>query len=202
MIHAYDEFYLPIIQNKLGIIFEIATLKQKENLGDFGKSFLSSNICKRIEEADPVYVLGKSASELYALIKNIEPFNLELSDSLTPEFWTGYVLAYAQWYFNTSFENILANYSLNELIKNYFPYHEMDILKTMELFKNNLRKESKLSKIRRRQGLSQNDLSILSGVSSRLIRAYEQKTLDISKAQFQTVYALSKALCCEMEDLV
>lgn len=59
-----------------------------------------------------------------------------------------------------------------------------------------------LSKIRKKKGLSQSQLAKLSGVSVRMIQHYEQGVKDINKAESQTIYYLSQALSCRMEDLI
>lgn len=59
-----------------------------------------------------------------------------------------------------------------------------------------------LYKKRKKMNLSQEKLSDLSGVSVCSIRAYEQGTKDINKAQVYTLYKLSKVLKCNIEDLL
>lgn len=59
-----------------------------------------------------------------------------------------------------------------------------------------------LKEIRQKIGLSQRDLAERSGISLRMIQKYEQGQKDINKAQATTVYKLSKALKCNMEDLL
>ena len=59
-----------------------------------------------------------------------------------------------------------------------------------------------LSDIRKLKGLSQAQLSNLSGVSLRMIQKYEQGDKDIDKAQGLTLHCLSQALNCKMEDLI
>ena len=61
MIHPYDEYYLDIAQNKLVLMFEIAVYQEKMNIDDFSKKFIESEICQRLEKADPIYLAGKSA---------------------------------------------------------------------------------------------------------------------------------------------
>jgi transcriptional regulator with XRE-family HTH domain len=60
----------------------------------------------------------------------------------------------------------------------------------------------KLAEIRNERGLSQRQLSEESGVSVRMIQHYEQRVKDINKASAETIYRLSKALNCKMEDLI
>ena len=78
----------------------------------------------------------------------------------------------------------------------------MDISKSLELFTSRLPVVSKLKEFRKWKKLSQNELSLLSGVPVRTIKSYEQGTADISKAQAETLYSLSETLGCSIEDLI
>lgn len=60
----------------------------------------------------------------------------------------------------------------------------------------------KLKEIRLSRGLSQSQLAKLSDVKIGMIQKYEQGYKDINKAQVITVYKLSKALECRIEDLI
>lgn len=60
----------------------------------------------------------------------------------------------------------------------------------------------KLQEIRKENGLSQSQLAELSGVSVRMIQHYEQGSKDINKGSAITLYNLSKALKCTMENLI
>ena len=61
---------------------------------------------------------------------------------------------------------------------------------------------SKLKDIRTQVGLSQSELAEKSNVSIRMIQQYEQGIRNINKAQAETVYQLSKALSCKIEDII
>lgn len=61
---------------------------------------------------------------------------------------------------------------------------------------------SKLKEIRLSRELSQSQLSKKSGVGIKIIQSYEQKLRDINKAEALTVYKLSVALECKIEDLL
>lgn len=61
---------------------------------------------------------------------------------------------------------------------------------------------SKLKDIREKKNMSQSQLAKLSGVNFRTIQDYEQDKRSINKARVQTLYALSWALGCKIEDLV
>ena len=59
-----------------------------------------------------------------------------------------------------------------------------------------------LKRIRTASGMSQSQLAQESGVSLRMIQAYEQGTKDINRAEGLSIYHLAKALSCTVEDLL
>lgn len=62
--------------------------------------------------------------------------------------------------------------------------------------------KSKLKRVRVSRGLTQYDLSELSGINLKSISLYEQNPKKINKASAETVATLSDALGCDMEDIV
>ncbi|MCR4899160.1 MAG: helix-turn-helix domain-containing protein [Acholeplasmatales bacterium] len=202
MIHAYNDFYLPIIQNKMAEIFELALVYEKLDYDKFVDMFLNSYISKAFEANNMKYTLGKSSVELFALILNEDPKEYNVSSVATPEYWCGYVLAYIAWYFNVSYKYIFEKVTFKELLMNYFPYHEMDIMHMVDYYEKRLNIPSKLKLMREKRGLSQAQLALNADVPLRTIKSYEQKTVDIGKAQIETIYKLAQELCCKMEDLI
>ena len=202
MIHAYNEQFFSTVQLKLAAMFELAVNNEHISIDEFAGRFLASKICRAFEKADPVYVLGKSANELLGIVLNKEALDIETSDYATPEYWVGWVLAYTQWYLNKPYKVLINAYPCSKLILDYFPYHEMDEMHVVDLFKAKLNVESSLKVIRKRRKLSQNELALLSGVPVRTIKSYEQGTADIAKAQAETLYALARTLGCSIEDLI
>ena len=61
---------------------------------------------------------------------------------------------------------------------------------------------SRLKFIREEKGLSQADLAKASGVPIRNIKAFEQGTRDINKAQVVTVLQLAEALDCDVYAII
>ena len=84
----------------------------------------------------------------------------------------------------------------------YHPYHEADEMKTIEVIQELFPNPSALKTLRKKRKLTQEQLAILSGVNIRTIRSYEQGTIDLAKAQGETLLMLAKALNCSMEDLL
>ena len=202
MTNAYNEQFLDIIQRKVSVMFELAVLEEHIDIDAFAKKFISSPVCHALENADPVYALGKSANELLALILGNEPLNIETGSYASPEYWVGWVLSYAQWHFNKPYATIIAAIPCSKILDHYFPYHEMDITHSMDLIAKYLKPVCPLKQIRQKRGISQTQLANLSNVPLRTIKAYEQGTVDIAKAQAETLYALAQTLNCSIEDLI
>lgn len=78
----------------------------------------------------------------------------------------------------------------------------MDISKILALILSRLHRPVPLKVLRTKKGYSQRDLALLSGVKERSIKGYEQGTLDIAKAQGNTLHDLAVTLGCTMEDLI
>ncbi len=65
-----------------------------------------------------------------------------------------------------------------------------------------MEKRNRLKFMREMTGMSQSALAEKSGVSLRLIQAYEQNYKDINKAQVITVLSLAEALECDVYDII
>lgn len=59
-----------------------------------------------------------------------------------------------------------------------------------------------LQRIRNEKGISQSQLSQISGINISSIKKYETGERDIMKAQVSTVLVIAKALKCNIEDLL
>ena len=202
MTHAYNDYYLPYAQEKLGEIFELACFVENMDIDEFSKAFCKSSISKAFEEGDPIYIAGKSSSELFSLITNKPLKEYNQAMDRTAPYWVGWVLAYTQWLISKPFEKILSNYPCSKLLDDYHLFHEMDISKIAEKISNSFPYKSSLKEWREKRGLSQSELAAICNIPLRTIKAYEQGSVDIAKAQVETIYTLSKALNCSIEDLL
>ena len=134
-----------------------------------------------------------------------ESYNAGLIESYdrSDVYWVGWVLTHYQWYSGRTFKSILDTIPYNELLGLYRTLHEADIQKSYEVLDAHFTNiESKLKSVRKRCGLTQEALSNESGVSLNTIRAYERKSKDLNKAQFDIIMRLAKALKCEVSDLL
>lgn len=202
MIHAYNNMYLNSVMHNLAALFDIAINAEELDADRFADMFSNSEIASGIEAGSPDILAGKSATEMLMIILNREVEYTVIPVERTPEYWAGWVLANAQWYLNKSFKDILAVMPFSKLVGMYYPYHEADEMKTVEIIKSYFPTASALKTIRKKRKLSQEELAILSGVNVRSIRAYEQCKNDIAKAQGDTLQMLAKALDCSIEELL
>ncbi len=202
MIHAYEKMYVAVAQRKLGWMFQLAAVSEGMDIDEFAEAFLSSKIARAFEVANPIYVLGKSGVEMLEIVLNRKLQTVVQPTGYTSAYWVGWVLAYAQWYLNRPFRKIIDAFPCSKLEMHYFPYHEMDISKCLELVKQKISYVCPLKEYRTRMNLTQKELAERSEVSVSSIKAYEQGKADIASARGRTLYCLAKALNCSIEELI
>ena len=207
---AYSKIYLDDAMNNLAVMLDYGSIADGEPQRFFDR-FLVSSISKQFEKGNPKYIAGHSGVELAELVLKLtgaKKADITYSPSgRSPEYWSGWALAYLQWYTGISFKQ-LSNHGIdiNTLIRLYPTLHETDITKVLatllEILERNNSDRSPLKRQRKLAGLTQKQLSELSGVKIRIIQAYEQNEQDISKAEVSTVLKLALCLGCPIEDLI
>lgn len=202
MIHAYNEIYLNSVMKNLAALFDLAINAEGFDKNEFAKKFAQSDIASGIENGVPDMLAGKSATEFLIELIGKDLEYTSVPTDRTPEYWAGWVLAYAQWYLNKSFSEILSVMPFSRLLNMYYPYHEADEMKTIEVIQGLFPNTSALKLLRQKRNLTQEQLATLSGVNIRSIRSYEQGTNELAKAQGETLLMLAKALNCSVEDLI
>ncbi len=208
MMNAYDAIYLDKAIRNVGNMLHDAVYEYGEDGGQFLQMFLQSGIAEQIESGNPKYVAGRSGAELYAdvveVVRKEEAEFLKIETmSRSDVYWTGWILAYYQWYSGRSFRDILDAIPYEELLGRYDTLHEADVQKALDVLDAHMeQKESKLKTVRKCCGLTQEELAVRSGVSLNTIRAYERKAKDIRKAQMDIVLRLTDGLQCRIEDIL
>ncbi|MBQ3205297.1 MAG: helix-turn-helix transcriptional regulator [Peptococcaceae bacterium] len=210
MTHAYQEIYLNKAQSVLGDAFDYAINTCGITGEDFIKLFLASTISKRMENGEPAYLAGKSGIEIVREII-LETMGKEITNEpeehfgRSKEYWAGWAVAYYQWYSARSYREIFKAVSFQDLQQMYYTLHEADISKFVDIVNTRIKEyfpDTSLKRLRTTYGCTQAELAQKSGVSLRSIQMYEQRNKDINKASADTLYRLSKALGCTMEDLI
>ena len=210
MTHAYDEMYLNHARIALGNMLQFAVYDLQIDIDRFFEMFINSGIARRFGNGEAKYTVGMSGVELaYEVIRKITGKQCKVKPSFhpqkTPEYWSGWALAYYEWSQNVSFERIHSLIKMPEILDMYQPYHEADILKFVEELDLRIRTrddESRLARLRSYANLTQKALAEKSGVSVRMIEQYEQGKKSLNKASAETVLCLARVLHCRVEDLI
>ena len=208
--HAYGEDYLELAQKNLGNMLDYAVNSLQYDLKRFYDMFLVSGLSKQFENGNPKYIAGMTGCELAKEvlreigqdIRNVED---EMYLDKSPEYWTGWALAFYQWYSALRFGKIQKAVPVTEVLGMYPTMHEADLMKFVSAMDEKVRAyytETNLKRIRKLAGYSQSELAQEAGVSIRQIQMLEQRKRDMNKVQLMTAVRLSKALRCSVEDLV
>lgn len=208
--YAYDKDVMLSAREHFAVMMDYAVGWCSMGLRDYYNRFLGSGIAELMGRGYPMFSLGMSGIELAARVVEKTGGTLPLDDSYifpwedSSTYWTGWAICQYQWYKGVSFMSIDRNGLPIETVHDLFhPLHEADISKVMDAF-DSYYKESRpsLKTLRKGMGLTQEELSIRSGVSLRMIRAYEQGTQDLSRAEAATAARLARSLGCPEQVLV
>lgn len=163
------------------------------------------------ERGTPRVVCGMAGDELaHDIIARVGLTPVECRETYpfdrSPQYWAGWVLAYAQWMSSLGFNELLEVAPLDWIIGSYHPLHEASEDKFAQIVIdkwNNAQADKKgLKAARKAAGLTQKQLADQSGVKLRDIQLYEQNQLDLRRASVSSALALANALNCAIEDLV
>lgn len=210
MIRAYHKVYLEKARNNLGRMLDFATYDLGYDPCTFFNLFINSGLAKGFEKGEFHLTVGVSGVELAYRV--LELTNHQIEDpqprytvDRSPEYWAGWALAYYQWETALSFLDILECVPLDDIIRMYSPYHEMDIRQFCDRMNELYREanpETRLKQVRQRAGLSQSELAEQSGVPVRTIQQYEQRQKNINKAKAEYLVMLARVLNCPAEELI
>lgn len=125
---GFDKLYLEDAQDCLGQMLDCAVNAAGISLEECFSRFIAGDFARRFAAGDPAVISGMSGRELaMAACGLCGTIPVLESDSRSPEFWTGWALAYFQWESGRSFADIVAHVSVTTIRLLYSPYHEMDI---------------------------------------------------------------------------
>lgn len=210
MIHAYRQYYLEDAMGVLAAAVEAAVMLFDVPLERFWAIFLASPLSRRFASGDPFLLTGMSGWELAERVLSEAgvKFPKRVPDGLryrTPEYWAGWALAQYQWYRGFTFAEIEEFAPMTDIVKMYSPYHEMSILAFHEELDRRYRSHhpaTRLKELRKKAGMTRDELAALSQVSSRLIEQYEQRRRDINAARADTFLNLAQSLNCDPASLL
>ena len=210
MMHAYDKQYLDDAMRNLGEAFDYAVNRCGIEADAFLDMFVTGGFAEQFGLGVPKYVAGMSGTELVWEVltdagdgRKLPAAQIEYECS--PEYWSGWILAYYQWYTGRNFKNIKQHISMKEILKLYSTLHEASENKFVDVLNRRISRAdlpTRLHMLRKASGYSQKELAEKSGVTLRMIQQYEQRAKDINKASGVNLLALARALGCRGEDLL
>lgn len=210
MIHAYDDQYLDDAMICLGEAMDyVANICQIE-MDRFLELFIGTGYAEQFGAGVPKYVSGLSGTELAmdiltkSGIYNTFP-QAKIEYSYSPQYWSGWILAYYQWYTGRSFKEIQKYITMQEIEKLYPTLHEASEKKFVDIVNRIIRKKNPPTRLqvqRKISGYSQRELAEKVGVNLRTLQQYEIRAKDINRAAGSTLFSLAKVLGCRVEDLL
>ena len=210
MIHAYNEQYLNDAMSNLGEAFDFARNVCQIGLDDFLGMMVSSGIATLFESGTPKYVSGMSGTELVLNVLRkkgiiMENVSAQVEYDCSPEYWTGWIVAYFQWHTGRSFQSIREVLSMQEILRLYPTLHEFSEDRAVDTLNSIILKKALPTRLQARRKncmLTQRQLCEQSGVNIRMIQQYENRSRDINNAAGATLRALAQALSCRIEDIM
>lgn len=210
MIHAYDKIYLSVAQKCLAHMLDYMVNGLKYPLEKAWEYFWVSGLSRHFEAGDSSILAGTSGVELARKLleqagEPIPTRKATYAYDRSPEYWTGWAIAYYQWDTGLRFSEIEQAVPIAEVRMLYTPYHEMDVRqfadKMNELYRA-AKPETNLKSLRTLAEMSQSELARQAKIPVRTIQQYEQRQKDINKAQGETLLRLARVLHCSIDDLM
>ena len=210
MERAYNIAYLEDAMSAVGAMLDYSVNACGEDIASFYNRFLASGIARLVFHASPRFLGGCSGIELANAVANRTGKALKASEDFidigSPEYWTGWTLAYLSWFLNMDFRTMKERgLDATDIICKYPTLHEADLTKSvsfaMKRITSRMSASNPLKAARMNAGITQKELAASSGVSLRSIRAYEQGKLSLRNAEYDSVLSLSAALACPAQML-
>lgn len=211
MTHAYSEMYLEDAMRTLGEAVDFALCDQGLTPAELTAIMSNALEMKQFERGMPRVVCGMAGDELareiivHAGLKPVE-FREAYPFDRSPQYWAGWVLAYAQWTCGLGFSDLFEVAPLDWIIGSYHPLHEASEDTFAQIVIDNWNKaqagKKGLKAARKAAGLTQKQLAAQSGVKLRAIQLYEQNQMDLRRASVSSALALANTLNCTIEDLI
>jgi DNA-binding Xre family transcriptional regulator len=208
MIHAYDEMYVEGAMIRMGDMLEYACLDCGYDPDGFWKMFIQNDVSRSFEIGDISVVAGKSGPELAYMILSDVDYREEFTEPTWREdrsdlYWSGWVLAYYQWYTSQRFSVIWSSISIRMLQKMYSPLHEADISKIVEILSKMQKpvRKSSIRNLRLVRGITQQELADHAHMSISQLQRLEYGERKVENLALKTALALANALGVAVEEL-
>jgi hypothetical protein len=138
MTSNFNELYLENISKVCGDMLNYAVNVCKEDGDEFLRKFVESGVAQEFETGNPKYIVGKSGIEIAMDILGQLDCQGNFLSNATKEYWAAYVLANLKFNTELPFEEILKHLPFSKILELYYPLHEADITKFLEIAKQRL----------------------------------------------------------------
>ncbi len=209
MIHAYNQFYLHDAMATLGAMLDYAVGRCGEDMEFFYSRFLACGVAEQWYQGNPKYIAGMSGTEIALEVASRTgrelPLLAGMIDIGSPEYWTGWTVAYISWDLNMSFQTLQSRgMTIRELYDRYPVLHEADLSKSLAFAESIMQEKAgnPLKTARKNAGLTQQELAERTDINIRSIRAYEQGQLGLENASAATLLRISQVLGCPPRMLI
>ena len=178
--NAYSELYVERAQRSLATMFDYAVWDLGLDIDRYADLFVISGLADRFGAGDPSVISGISGIELARRVIVDTGADVELklprsTENRSREYWTGWALAYYQWFSAHRLRDIFAAIKPSNIRALYSPYHEMALSQfcdRMEELYKAANEEPKLKRVRQSARLSQAELAERTGISLRTLQHY------------------------------
>ncbi len=204
-INSYNQFYLHNAMDTMGTMLDSAVNTKNLDIDYFFNLFIGRGVAREFENGNPMFITGKSGIELYQVVTfdYYNPPQAQYHMGRSCEYWIGRTVCYYQWHSGRRFGEIASTYPLSKMRQLYPTLHEADVMRSVEYLDAQFRaKDTRLSNIRKQRCITQQQLSMLSGVPVSTIRKYESEPESINFAQINILMALARVLNCNPTDFL
>lgn len=162
------------------------------------KRIAYSDVFSEFEKSDVTKIAFSSCETTYSSIFDKNPFSSVSEYDVYG--WIGY--AYIQLFlkFNMTFESLFTIIGIEEMLRKYKLYHEMDIRQLEDVISQRL-KHSFLDIFMKTKKISTKELSEKTKIPFSTLSALRYGKRDIDKVEFRTVVRIAKALNIKAESL-
>ena len=140
MTHAFSELYIENAQRVFAQMTHYVIYDLKMEYDPFFRLFVQSGVAAQFEKGNPRYVAGMSGTELAdEVIRRVTGHGCTIESApyydRTEAYWTGFTLAWYQWYDNCTFRELFAEVPCSSIAGMYPKYHEMDLMHSADEIK-------------------------------------------------------------------
>ncbi len=213
---AYTEMYLSEAMYNMAEMLHYVDTSCNLDPERFLKMFRISGMACQWEKGNPVFLLGRSGTEMameildschYRIYENSNGEYSAPKLDLHPGavYWAGWILAYYQWSRDESFNSIFRELSFKDLLAVYPAGHTASEERACELIdqrRKNRQQVERLQTYRLAIGMTQSELAQKSGVNLRTLQEYETGRKRLELASAAKVIKLANVLQVPVRELI